>query len=88
MVMKESVEDKKMDLMQSDTKIPENDVHVLDLIDTLELYWLINVGINKYNHSNTVQEFINDMVDNTISTTAHNSNEATYTEQNEINDLN
>ena len=48
----------------------------------------MNVGINKYNHSNTVQEFINDMVDTTISTTAHNSNEAIYTEQDEINDLN
>ena len=28
------------------------------------------------------------MIDNTISTMAHNSNEATYTEQYEINDLN
>ena len=38
MVMKEAVEDKKTDLMRSSTKIPENDVDVLDLIDTLELY--------------------------------------------------
>ena len=35
-----------------------------------------------------MQRFINDMVDNTIPTMAHNSNEATYTEQDEIKDLN
>ena len=35
MVMKKAVEDKKMDLMRSGTKIPENDIDVLDLLDTL-----------------------------------------------------
>ena len=34
MVMKEAVEDKKIDLMQFGTKILENDVDVLNLIDT------------------------------------------------------
>ena len=88
-VMKEIVEDKKMELMQSDIKIPMNDIDISDLIDTLELYGLINDGINKYNHRNTVQGFINDMVGNTnVPTMVHNSNKATYTEQDEINDLN
>ena len=49
---------------------------------------MINDGINKYNHCNTGHGFLNDMVDNAILTMAHNSNEATYTEQDEINDLN
>ena len=38
MVMKEVVEDKKMELTQSGTKISENDVNVLDRINTLQLY--------------------------------------------------
>ena len=89
MVTKEAVEGKKMKLMRSGTKIPMNDVDVLDLIDTLELYGLINDGIDKYNNRNTVQGFINNMVGNTnILTMVHNSNKATYTEQDEINDLN
>ena len=89
MVMKEAVEDKKMDLMRSGTKIPENNVYVLDLINTLQLYGSINNGINKYNHRNTVQGITNDMVNNTNSPTmVHNSNKVTYTEQYEINDLN
>ena len=89
MVMKVANGNKKMELMGSGTKIPENDVDVLDLINTLELYGLINDGIDKYNHRNTVQGFINDMVCNTnIPTMVHNSNKATYTEQDEINDLN
>ena len=54
MVMKEAVEDKKMELMQSGTKIPIKDLDVLDLIDTSDLYGLINDGISKYNHRNTV----------------------------------
>ena len=86
MVMKEAVEDKKMELMRSGTKIPENDVDDLDLINTLELYGLINDGINKYNHRNTAQGVTNDMVGNTnVPTTVHSSNEATYTEQIENN---
>ena len=35
-----------------------------------------------------MQGFINDVVDNTIPTIVHNSNKATYTGQDEINDLN
>ena len=70
-------------------KIPENDVDILSLIDVSELYGLINDGINKYNHCNTVQGFINDMVGNTnVPTMVHNSNDATYTKKYEINDLN
>ena len=89
MVMKEPFEGKRMDLMRSGAKFPENDVDILDLINTLQLYGLINDGINKYNHRNTVQECINDMVGNTnVPTMVHNSNKATYTEQDEINDLN
>ena len=86
---KETVEDKKMELTRSGMKIPENDVDVLDLIDTSDLYRLINDGINKYNHRNTVQGATNDTVDNTnIPTTVHSSNKTIYTEQDEINDLN
>ena len=81
MVTKEAVEDKKMELMRSGMKIPMSDVDVLDLIDTSDLYGLINEGIDKYNNRNTVQGFINDMVDNAnVPTMVHNSNEATYTE--------
>ena len=60
MVMKEAVEDKKMEKIRSGMKIPENDVDVLDCIDTLDLYGLINDGIVKYNQRNTVQGFNND----------------------------
>ena len=88
MVMKEAVEDKKMDLMQSSTKISENDVDILDLINTSQLYGLINGSIDKYNHCNTVQGFINDMAGNTnVLTMVHNSNEVADMEQDEINDL-
>ena len=45
--------------------IPAKEIDVLSLIDTLDLYGLINDGINKYNDRNTVQGFINDMVGNT-----------------------
>ena len=70
-------------------KIPENDADILSLFDTLELYGLINDGINKYNHRNIVQGVTNDMVGNTnVPTTVHSSNGATYTEQEERNDLN
>ena len=89
MVIKEAVEDKKMDLMRSGTKIPENNVNVLDLIDISQLYELINDGINKYNHRNTAQGVTNDMVGNTnVPTTIHSSNKATYAEEEEIIDLN
>ena len=54
MIMKEAVEDKKMELTQSGMKIPGNNADVLSLFDSSELYGLINDGINKYNHHNTV----------------------------------
>ena len=63
--MKEAVEDMKMELMQLGTKIPAKDIDVLCLIDTSDLYGLINDGINKYNDRNTVQGFINDTISNT-----------------------
>ena len=62
--MIEAVEDKKMKLKQSDTKIPAKDVDVLRLIDTSDLYGLINDGIIEYNVCNMVQEFTNDVVGN------------------------
>ena len=81
MIMKEAVEDKNMELMRFGTKILENDVNVLDLINTLELYGLINDGIDKYNNRNTVQGFINDMVGSTNdSMLVRDSNKAIYTE--------
>ena len=54
MVTKKAVEDKKKELMWSGTKIPEHDVNVLDLINTSQVYGLINDGIDKYNYRNTV----------------------------------
>ena len=78
MVMKEAVEDKKMELMQSGTKIPAKDVDVLCLNNPWKLYGLINDGINKYNNCNTVQGFINNMVGNTnFSTVVKSGNKAT-----------
>ena len=47
--MKEAIEDKKVELKQSGTKIPAKDVDVVRLIDTWDLYGLTNDGINKYN---------------------------------------
>ena len=54
-IMKDAVEDKKMELTQYSMQIPENDADVLSLFDTLELYGLVNDGINKCNHRNTAQ---------------------------------
>ena len=80
MVMKKVVEDKEMELMQSGTKISAKDIDVLSLIDTSDLYGLINDGINKYNDRNTVKGFINDMVGNTnVPTVVDSSNKATVT---------
>ena len=53
-VMNEAVANKKMELMRSSTKIPVKDIDVLNLIDTSELYGLINDGIDKYIDRNTV----------------------------------
>ena len=64
-VMKETVDNKKVELKQSGTKIPAKDVDILLLINTLGLYGLINDSINKYNDRNNVQGFTNDMVGNT-----------------------
>ena len=44
--MKEVVEDKKVELKQSGTKIPTKDVDVLRLIETSDLYRLINDNID------------------------------------------
>ena len=78
MVMKEAVEDTKMELMQLSMKIPAKDVDVLCLINTFELYELINNGINKYNNRNIVQRFINDTVGNiNFPTVVKSNNEAT-----------
>ena len=46
MVMKEAVEDKNVELMQSGTMTPAKDVDVLCLINTSDLYRLIDEGIN------------------------------------------
>ena len=46
MVMKEAVEDKKVELMRSGRNVPTKDVDVLYLIDTFDLYGLLNDGIN------------------------------------------
>ena len=77
-VIREAVEDKKAELKQSGTKIPAKDVDVLHLIDTSDLYGLINDGINRCNDHNTVQGFTNDMVGNTNDPTmVKGNNEAT-----------
>ena len=73
-VLKEAVENKKVELKQPSTKIPAKDVGVLRLINTLDLYGLINDGINKYNDGNTVQGFINDMASNTDTPTVIEGN--------------
>ena len=52
--MKEAVEDKKVELKRSGIKIPGKNVDALRLIDTLDLYGLINDSINKYNDRNTM----------------------------------
>ena len=64
--------------MQSGTKIPAKDVDVLCLINTSDLYGLINDGINKYNDHNTVQGVSNKMIGSTIfPTMVDSSNKAT-----------
>ena len=68
-VMKEEFEGKTVELKQSSRKIPAKDVDVLRLIDTSDLYGLINDSINKYNDCNTAQEFTNNMVGNADAST-------------------
>ena len=64
--------------MQLGTKIPEKIVDVLGLINTSDLYELINDGINKYNDYNTVQGVSNDMIgDKNFLTMVDSSNKAT-----------
>ena len=64
--------------MRLGTKIPVKDIDVLSLIDTSDIYVLINDGINKYNDRNTVQGFINNMVGKTnVPTMVDSSNKAT-----------
>ena len=87
-VMKEAVRDKMLELIQSGKKIPENDVDVLDLIDTSDLYGMINEGINKHYQRDKAQKVTNDMVNITmVFTIAHNNHNATYAGQEESNDL-
>ena len=72
-VMEEAVRDKMLELIQSGKKIPENDVDVLDLIDTSDLYQMINEGINKHYQHDKARRVTNDRVNITnVSTTAHN----------------
>ena len=61
-VMKEAVRDKMLELIQSGKKIPENDVDVLDLIDTSDLYQMINEGINKHYQRDKARRVTNDRV--------------------------
>ena len=73
-VMKEIVRDKMLELIQSSKKIPENNVDVLDLIDTSDLYRMINEGINKHYQRDKAQKVTNDMVNITnVSTIAHSN---------------
>ena len=83
--MKEAVEDEKVELKESGTKIQAKDVDVLRLIDTSDLYGLINEGINKYYHCNTAQGITNDMVGITnVPTTVHCNNKASYVEKKKL----
>ena len=53
--------------------IPENDVDVLNLIDTQDLYGMINKGINNHYQRDKARKVTNDKVNITnVSTTAHN----------------
>ena len=77
-----------LELIQSGKKIPENNVDVFDFINTLDLYAMINEGINKHYQRDAAQRVTNDMVKITnFSTTAHSNTEATYAGQEEINHL-
>ena len=72
-VMKEAVRDKMLELIQSGKKIPENNVDVLDLIDTSDLYGMINEGINNHYQRDKARKVTNNKVNITnVSTTAHN----------------
>ena len=51
-----------LELIQSGKKIPENDVDVLDPIDTSDLYGMINDGINKHYQRDKAQKVTNNMV--------------------------
>ena len=77
-VMKEVVRDKILELIQSGKKIPENDVDVLDLIDTSDLYQMINEGINNHYQHDKARRMTNNRVNITnCSTTAHNNDKVT-----------
>ena len=58
-VMKEAVRDKMLELIQSSKKTPDNDVDVLDLIDTSDLYGMITEGINKKYQCDAAQKVTN-----------------------------
>ena len=77
--MNETVRDKMLELIQSGMKITENNVDVLDLIDTLDLYRMINDGINKHYQRDKAQIITNDMVNiTTVYTIAHSNYKAIY----------
>ena len=86
--MKEAFRDKMLKLIQSGKKIPENNVDVLDLINTPDLYQMINEGIDKHYQRDKARRVTNEMVNITnASTIAHSNEKATYARQVEINDL-
>ena len=49
-------------LTQSSKKIPGSDVNVLDFINTLDLYKMINEGMNKHYQCDAAQRVTNDMM--------------------------
>ena len=87
-VTNKTVRDKMLELIQSSKKIPKNNVDVLDLINTLDLYRMINEGINKHYQRDKAQKVANAMVNDTnVFTIIHSNYKATYAGQEEINDL-
>ena len=86
--MKEAVRDKMVEVIQSGKKIPKNDVDFLDLIDTSDLYRMINEGINKHYQRDKVRNVANNMANTmNIPTIAHSNYKATCAGQEDINDI-
>ena len=57
-VINEAVRDKMLELIQSGKEIPENNVDVLDLINTSDLYGMINDGINTHYQRNKARKVL------------------------------
>ena len=77
-----------LELIKSGKKIPENDVDVLDIINTSDIYGMINEGIKKHCQCDKARKVTNNMVNIThVSIITHSNYKATYTGQEEINDL-